>query len=114
MVVTPVVDVSHITSQHVHHPPSTVVEGLCGVWCVVVPRYLAAMFIAMIGIPIGILARKRLPSEPWGLAYDQDFEEESAKKGSFGEWVWLWMDRGGVKETRVIIPSPPPMCVPFP
>ncbi len=41
------------------------------------------MFMALFGIPVGLMARKRLPSEPWGPAYDQDCAEAKSK-GSFG------------------------------
>ena len=49
----------------------------------VAPWYLMAWFTALIGIPAGLLARKRLTSRPWGPMYDSDDDKEKTiSKGS--------------------------------
>lgn len=46
--------------------------------------YLAAWAMLLCGIPFGCWGRKRLPSEPWGPAYQQALDEAAIGEGSGG------------------------------
>lgn len=76
--------------DRVHGTVAGFKEALCcevldSVYWLVSPWILMGLVLLCLGTPCGLLARKRIPSSPWGTAYDEEVERvKAAQAGIIG------------------------------